>query len=106
MAADPSEIEPANSRHHLTIRVFSCGIHLTGEHAKRNQMRSLAVFLLALCALCGCAQHYKVTLRNYQEMTTTTRPKFDKATETFRFKDDSGNQVVIPAFRVKEISPL
>jgi len=69
-------------------------------------MRPFAVFLLAFCTLCGCAQHYRVTLRNYQEMTTTSRPKFDRATETYRFKDDTGKPVVIPAFRVKEISPL
>jgi hypothetical protein len=69
-------------------------------------MRSLAILLLALFALCGCAQHYRVTMRNYQEMTTSSRPKFDKATETYRFKDAEGKQVVIPAFRVKEISPL
>jgi hypothetical protein len=69
-------------------------------------MRVPAIFLLALCAFCGCAQHYRVTLRNYQEMTTSSRPKFDRATETYRFKDSEGKQVVIPAFRVKEISPL
>ncbi len=62
--------------------------------------------LLLLCALCGCAQHYKITLRNHQQITTSSRPKFDKGTETYRFKDGSGNQVVLPAFRVKEIEPL
>jgi hypothetical protein len=69
-------------------------------------MKRLVLILLPWCVLCGCAQTYKITLRNHQQITTSSRPKFDKASETYRFKDGSGNQVVLPAFRVKEIEPL
>jgi len=69
-------------------------------------MKPLVLILLPLCVLCGCAQTYKIILRNQQELMTSSRPKFDKATETYRFKDASGKQIVLPAFRVKEIAPL
>jgi hypothetical protein len=58
------------------------------------------------CILCGCANRYKITLHNRQEMTTTSRPKFDKTTQTYKFKDGSGREVVLPGFRVKEIEAL
>lgn len=66
----------------------------------------LGVLLLALTTFCGCAQRYKITMHNRQEMTTSSRPKFDKVTQTYRFKDSSGQPVVLPGFRVKEIEPL
>lgn len=69
-------------------------------------MKLLVLFLLAFTAFCGCAQPYKITLRNQQQLTTSSRPKFDKATQTYRFKDSSGRPVVLPGFRVKEIEPL
>jgi hypothetical protein len=62
--------------------------------------------LVLLVLFCGCAQRYKVTLRNHQEITTSTRPKFDKATQTYRFKDSSGRPVVLPGFRIKDIEAL
>ena len=68
-------------------------------------MRILSLLLL-VTVLCGCAQRYKVTLRNHQEIVTSTRPQFDQTTQTFRFKDSSGRQVVLPGFRVKDIEPL
>ena len=69
-------------------------------------MKLFAVLLLALTTCCGCAQRYKVTLHNHQEYTTSSRPQFDKATQTYRFKDSSGRPMVLPGFRVKEIEPL
>jgi hypothetical protein len=64
-----------------------------------------SVSLLLLTVFCGCAQRYKVTLRNHQEIVTSSRPEFDKATQTYRFKDSSGKEVVLPGFRVKDIAP-
>jgi len=69
-------------------------------------MKLFTVLLLALTTFCGCAQRYKITLHNRQELTTSSRPKFDKVTQTYRFKDSSGRPVVLPGFRVKEIEPL
>jgi hypothetical protein len=60
---------------------------------------------LLLTILCGCAQRYKVTLRNHQEYVTSGKPEFDKATQTYRFKDSSGKEMILPGFRVKDIEP-
>lgn len=69
-------------------------------------MKTFLVLLLALASFCGCAQSYKITLHNRQELTTSSRPKFDKVTQTYRFNDSNGQPVVIPGFRVKQIEPL
>ena len=99
----------------VDVALFCCARVVVDEHAttqqmynpfSRKNMKRLVFILLPLCTLCGCAQTYKITLRNQHEITTSSRPKFDKATETYRFKDASGRQVVLPAFRVKEIAPL
>jgi hypothetical protein len=72
----------------------------------RPKKMKLGFLLLTLCLLCGCAQRYRITMHNRQELTTTSRPKFDKATQTYHFKDDAGKPVILPGFRVKEIEPL
>lgn len=69
-------------------------------------MKNLLLALLAIIACSGCAQRYKVTLHNHQEITTSSRPKFDKTTQTYKFNDSSGRPVILPGFRVKEIAPL
>lgn len=69
-------------------------------------MRVPICVVLVAALICGCAQRYKITLHNHQEMTTSSRPKFDKVTQTYRFKDSSGRPFVLPGFRVKEIEPL
>ena len=75
------------------------------ESDESTGMKFLILLLMA-CTFCGCAQRYRLTMHNRQELTTTSRPKYDKATQTYRFKDDAGRPAVIPAFRVKEIEPL
>jgi hypothetical protein len=69
-------------------------------------MKALAFLLVAMSLICGCAQRYKITLNNRQEMTTSSRPKFHEETQTYRFKDDMGREVVVPGFRVRGIDPL
>ena len=69
-------------------------------------MKLLLALSLAVTVFCGCAQRYKITLQNQQTISTSSRPKFDKATQTYRFKDSSGKPTVVPAFRVREIEPL
>lgn len=69
-------------------------------------MKFFVLLSLALTMFCGCAQRYKITLQNHQIISTSSRPKFDKATQTYRFKDSSGRPAVVPAFRVREIEPL
>jgi hypothetical protein len=69
-------------------------------------MKAFALLLVLAGLICGCAQRYKITYHNRQEMTTSSRPKFDDKTATYRFKDDMGQEVIIPGFRVKQIEPL
>ena len=69
-------------------------------------MKAFALLLIATGLICGCAQRHTVTLQNRQEYTTSSRPKFDKETGTYQFKDDAGRPIVIPGFRVKQIEPL
>ena len=63
------------------------------------------LLIVSLCLVCGCAQHYNITLNNNNMMTSRGKPKYDKTNDTFKFKDDYGRLVSIPAFRVKEIAP-
>ena len=74
------------------------------RHHCPAMMKSLALFGLLLCLSCGCAtRHYKVILRNNQVIAASTRPKVDKATATYHFKDKAGRPMAISAYDVKEI---
>jgi hypothetical protein len=67
-------------------------------------MRYFALLALLLCLGGGCARHqYKVTLRNDQEIAASTRPKLDKATATYHFKDAAGRKVSVSAYHIREI---
>lgn len=57
------------------------------------------------CLASGCAQHYNITLSNNNMMSCRGKPKYDKASDSFKFKDGYGRLVSVPAFRVKEIAP-
>ena len=59
----------------------------------------------AACLAAGCAQHYNITLSNNNMMSCRGKPKYDKASDSFKFKDGYGRLVSVPAFRVKEIAP-
>ena len=50
------------------------------------------------------ARHqYKVILRNDQVIAASTRPKIDKATAMYHFKDAAGRPVSISAYHIREI---
>jgi len=67
-------------------------------------LHSLVLLAILLCASPGCSSHqYKVTLRNGQEIAALTRPKLDKTTATYSFKDISGQKLTISAYQIKEI---
>jgi Bacterial protein of unknown function (DUF903) len=85
-------------------KMRSC-FHLMNTRVCQRPLKLFALLLLMLTMFCGCAQRYKITLRNNQEIVTSTRPKFDKTTQTFRFNDSSGRPLALPGFRIKEIEP-
>ena len=66
--------------------------------------RVVALAALLACVSCGCvSRQYKITLRNEQIIPALTRPKLDKETATYSFKDVSGKRVVLPAYMIREI---
>ena len=67
-------------------------------------MKSFAVLALVLCIFCGCARNkYTVILRNGQAIPASNRPKVDKATAVYHFKDKAGRPVAISAYEIREI---
>jgi len=74
------------------------------RHYPSNMIRSLAFFALLLCLSSGCARNkYTVILRNGQAIAASNRPKVDKATAIYHFKDRAGNPVAISAYEIREI---
>ena len=71
-------------------------------------MLSRRLFVLAIFSvvLPGCVNRYKITLTNGNAITTTSRPKLDKKTKTFHFRDAHGRKDSLPAIRVTEIEAL
>jgi hypothetical protein len=52
----------------------------------------------------GCARHYNIVLTNGNVYTAVGKPKYDKATGAYTFKDSKGRVSTVPGFRVKEIA--
>ncbi len=71
----------------------------------RNMKQCLLLLLGLVFMTSGCVRHYNMTLSNNHVMSTRGKPKFDKATGTYQFKDANGKPSSVPAFRVKEIAP-
>ena len=60
---------------------------------------------LGILLLTGCAQRYNVTLTNGNTITTRSKPRLNAERSAFIFKGPSGQEMVIPAGRITEISP-
>lgn len=58
---------------------------------------------LSLCALCGCARHYVITLSNGTQIGANSKPHLKGG--AYIFKDAEGHKSYIPAGRVTEIEP-
>jgi uncharacterized lipoprotein YajG len=68
--------------------------------------RTLLLAVVAVGLFAGCKSPYKITLTNGTVLTTSSRPKLDKTTNSYTYKDAQGKTVVIPAGRIREIEPL
>jgi len=68
--------------------------------------KALLLALLATGLLVGCASRYKVTLTNGTVVTTNGKPRYDKATDAYTYKDGSGRTIAIPSMRVRQIEPI
>jgi hypothetical protein len=65
----------------------------------------LLALVLSLTAA-GCANRYKITLTNGNVITTRNKPKLEKESGAYHFKNAQGKKDSIPGFRIKEIEPL
>jgi hypothetical protein len=67
-------------------------------------MKFLLLLVVVLCVSCaGTGKQYKVTLRNNMEIVASSKPKLDKETGTYKFKDAQGRPLAIPAQHIREI---
>lgn len=66
---------------------------------------SLSAAVLGLLLLTACAQRYTVTLTNGNTITTSSKPRLNAERSAFIFKGPTGQEMVIPAGRITEISP-
>jgi uncharacterized protein DUF903 len=74
------------------------------RHYSRNMMRYFALLPLLICLSAGCARNrYMVILRNGQSIAASTRPKVDKTTAVYHFKDKAGRPMAISAYDISEI---
>ena len=63
----------------------------------------LLLALLGSSLLCGCSRQYVMTMNNGARITTNGKPKLDG--QSYVFKDAKGQEVRVPAGRVREIAP-
>ena len=65
--------------------------------------RASLPLLIGLIALSGCARHYVIKLDSGAQITTSTKPKLNE--DTYHFRDATGEEHLLPSFRVREIAP-
>jgi hypothetical protein len=68
-------------------------------------MKNVLFLLLGTVLLTGCMHNYDLTLMNGLQITHVTKPKLDKKTGLYSFKDIKGRKRTISASRVVEIAP-
>jgi hypothetical protein len=76
--------------------------------APKKSLSMIKLFLpafLSILMLTGCARHYRITLTNNNVITTTSKPKVNKAGDAFIFKDRTGKMMALPKGSVKQIEP-
>jgi len=76
--------------------------------AKRTVFVKMKKMLLALAGtifLAGCMHNWDVTLVNGTRITHVSKPKLDKQTGVYSFKDVKGRTNYISAARVVDIAP-
>ena len=69
----------------------------------RWQWTALVVALMFTAT--GCMNRYVITLSSGYVITTKGKPKYDKATDTFRYTDLKGKPRYVPSVSVREVAP-
>ena len=76
--------------------------------AKRTnivKMKNVLLLLLGTVFLTGCMHNYDLTLVGGRKITRVSKPKLNKETGVYTFKDVKGRTNSISAGRVVEIAP-
>jgi PBP1b-binding outer membrane lipoprotein LpoB len=68
-------------------------------------MKNILLLLLVAVFLAGCMHNYDLTLVNGMKITHVSKPKLNKQTGVYTFKDVKGRTNSISAARVVEIAP-
>jgi hypothetical protein len=68
-------------------------------------MKKIFAGLLVVVCLTGCAHRYDITLVNGMRITRVTKPKLDKETGAYIYKNIKGEKKSINAGQVVEIAP-
>ncbi len=68
-------------------------------------MKNILVLLIGAVFLAGCMHNYDITLVNGMKITRVSKPKLNKETDVYTFKDIKGRKKSINAARVVEIAP-
>jgi PBP1b-binding outer membrane lipoprotein LpoB len=68
-------------------------------------MKNVLVLLLSSVFLAGCMHNYDLTLVNGKKITHVSKPKLNKETGVYTFKDVKGRTNSISAAKVVEIAP-
>ena len=68
-------------------------------------MKNVLLLLLGAVFLAGCMHNYDLTLTNGMKITRVSKPKFNKETGVYTFRDIKGRTNSINAARVTEIAP-
>jgi hypothetical protein len=66
-------------------------------------MKRLIAGLAAALMLTGCAHRYDVTLTNGMRLTNVTKPKLDRESGVYTYRDVTGQQRTVVASHVVEI---
>ena len=66
---------------------------------------TFSLFLLTAILATGCKSNYDITLSNGAKITGISKPKLDKKTDRYVYKDAAGVEKSVPAMRVREIQP-
>jgi hypothetical protein len=73
--------------------------------SRLSQPLRRALSLGALVVLCSCSSQYQITLINNRYITTNSKPKLDRETQNFVYKDHKGEIREVSKSKVLKIEP-
>jgi hypothetical protein len=73
-----------------------------GDSAAMKKLLPGVLMLAIALLLTGCVR-YNVTLSNGNVITAKSKPKLDKATQMYHFKDATGKEIWVQSMRIRSI---